>query len=292
MGGSFGSQWAFAVMRLHPERVARAMLAGVEPLDAGLDMPSQHLATLARIAADADRDPALLPYLPEGGLMAAVDALRARFARGPITVEVDGARVVLGLEDLQAALVPDEPEAWPAFVLALYHGHHEAWARVEIARRRSPEPFPALITALVDSGLGASAARRQAIRVDPANGLLGNWVLGPHEGSRAAWPTPDAGDALRLPRVSPIPVLFMSGDWDTSTPVDNMHAIAPFFPNGRTIVAHREGHNGVAWMTRNHPALFAAVLEFLRSGATAGLPAEISNPPPRFAVPGFAPPRR
>jgi pimeloyl-ACP methyl ester carboxylesterase len=72
--GSFGSQWSLAVMRLYPDIVARAVLASVEPLDNGYDMPSHIYASLQRIAYDADRDPALQPYLPPGGVMAAVRA--------------------------------------------------------------------------------------------------------------------------------------------------------------------------------------------------------------------------
>lgn len=39
-GQSFGSQWSLAVIRLHPDIVSRAVLSGVEPLDAAFDMPS------------------------------------------------------------------------------------------------------------------------------------------------------------------------------------------------------------------------------------------------------------
>lgn len=176
--------------------------------------------------------------------------------------------------------------------MSLYHGHYDDWARTEIAARKRTSPFRALINPLIDSGLGVSAARGHRLRNDPATALLGEWNFGLHLGSRAAWPTPDAGDALRTPVMSPIPVLFMSGDWDTSTPIENLLEIAPYFPNGHTIVVHREGHNGPTWLTRNHPAVFSALVEFFRSGATAGLPAEISNPPPVFAVPGFPPPPR
>jgi len=39
---------SFAVMRRHPEIVARALLMGVEPLDFGYDMPSHVLAAVQR----------------------------------------------------------------------------------------------------------------------------------------------------------------------------------------------------------------------------------------------------
>ncbi|NOK17128.1 alpha/beta fold hydrolase [Corallococcus carmarthensis] len=68
-GQSFGSQWSFAVMKLHPEIVARAWLSGVEPLDNAFDMPSHVFAVLQRIAWDADRAPELAPWLPRGGVM-------------------------------------------------------------------------------------------------------------------------------------------------------------------------------------------------------------------------------
>ncbi|WBY07162.1 alpha/beta fold hydrolase [Sphingomonas sp. 7/4-4] len=66
-GGSFGSQWSLAVMRFHPESVARAVLSSVEPLDNGFDMPSHVFAALQRIAYDADRDPGLAPSCPKAG---------------------------------------------------------------------------------------------------------------------------------------------------------------------------------------------------------------------------------
>lgn len=84
-GGSFASQWSLAVIRLHPQIVARAVLSSVEPLD-GFDIPSQVFAAIQRIAFDADRDPRLAAYLPSGGLMTAVREVHERFAKRPIQV--------------------------------------------------------------------------------------------------------------------------------------------------------------------------------------------------------------
>jgi len=296
LGGSFGSQWSFAVMRLHPEIVARALLSAVEPLDNGFDMPSYVRAALQRIASDADRDPGLQPYLPPGGLMTAVRELGERFARGPVTVEVSDPktgkreRVVLGLGDLQGALVATtEPSEWPASILSLYHGRYEVWARAELAARRG-SPFSSVINPLIDSGIGVSATRRHQLEADPAVAVLGPWDFAPHLASRAAWPTPDLGDALRTPQQSSIPVVFVNGDWDINTPVENMLQIAPYFSHSHTIVVHRTEHAGPFYLARNHPAVISGIVEFFRSGSMAGLPAEIDHPAPKFAVPAFPPP--
>jgi pimeloyl-ACP methyl ester carboxylesterase len=296
-GGSFGSQWSLAVIRLYPQSVARAVLSSVEPLNNGYDMPSQVYAALQRIAYDADRDPGLKPYLPPGGLMAAIGELHARFARGPIRVEVreetgQTHTVALGLGDLQLALLShtDEAEHWPAFILSLYHRHYQQWARDTIeSRQASPTT---LIGPLADSSLGVTAARGYQLRTDPAVGLLGPWNFESNIASASDWPTPDMGDALREPVRSTIPIVFVHGDWDTSTPIDNTLGLLPYFSNGHAILVHRAGHDGTFYQLRDDPAAKQAIYEFLRSGSTDALPVAVTLPVPTFEVPSFAPPGR
>lgn len=293
-GGSFGSQWSLAVMRLHPPIVARALLSSVEPLDNGYDMPSQVYASLQRIAYDADRDPGLAPYLPPGGTMAAVRALHERFAKGPIVMEVrDGAgkahRVTLGAEDLQLALLSHtaEGERWPAFILSLYHGHYQAWAREVIEQRQAGTTK--LIGPLVDSSLGVSAEREHQLRNDPAVAMLGTWNFEANIASAPDWPTRDMGDEVRKPVSSDITVVFVHGDWDTSTPIDNTLSLLPYFRNGHAILVHRGGHDGAFYQLRNEPAAKQAIYDFLRTGAMEGLPTEVALPLPKFDLPDFAP---
>ncbi|QSQ17680.1 alpha/beta hydrolase [Myxococcus landrumensis] len=294
-GGSFGSQWSLALMRLHPERVARAVLSGVEPLNHGYDMPSHVFGALQRIAYDADRDPGLAPYRPEGGLMEAVRALHRRFAEGPVRVQVrDSAgqtqTVVLGAEDLQLAMNShtQEGEQWPAFILSLYHGRYEDWARDVIAERAAGKTK--LVGPLIDSSLGVTAEREHQLRTDAAVALLGTWNFEANIASASDWPTRDMGDALRKPVPSAIPVVFVHGDWDTSTPIDNTLGLLPYFPNGHAIQVHRGGHDGPFYLLRNEPAVKSAVYEFLKTGKTAGLPHEVTLPVPSFPLPSFAPP--
>lgn len=294
-GGSFGSQWSLAVMRFHPENVARAVLSSVEPLNNGFDMPSHVFAALQRIAFDADRDPGLAPWLPNGGMMEAVRALHRRFAAGPIhvTIREDTSKaqtVVLGAEDLQLALLAhtDEAEHWPAFILSLYHGHYDEWARQTLEDRRA-SPVK-LIGPLADSSLGVTTEREHLMRTDPAVDLLGSWNFEANLVSAPVWPTPDMGDAIRLPRVTPIPIVFVHGDWDTSTPIENTLGLLPYFPNGHAILVHRAGHDGAFYQLRESPAAKQAIYDFLRTGQTSGLPTEVTLATPRFEVPSFAPP--
>ena len=296
-GGSFGSQWSLAVMRLHPDIVARAVLSSVEPLNHGYDMPSHVFAALQRIAYDADRDPGLAPYLPEGGMMAAVRALHRRFAAGPVRVEVrdDKGRpqtVVLGAEDLQLAMDShtQEGEQWPAFILSLFHGHYEDWAREVIAARAAGTSK--LIGPLIDSSLGVTAEREHLLRTDPAVELLGTWNFEANLASADDWPTRDVGDSLRKAVPSAIPVVFVHGDWDTSTPIENTLGLLPYFPHGHAILVHRAGHDGAFYQLRGEPAAKRAVYEFLRTGKTAGLPREVTLPVPGFPLPSFAPPAK
>lgn len=296
-GGSFGSQWSLAVMRLYPDIVARAVLSGTEPLDNGYDMPSQVFAALQRIAHDADRDPGLGPYLPPGGVMEAVRALHRRFAADPVRVQVrdeagEVQTVVLGAEDLQLALLSHTQEGarWPAFILSLYHEHYEGWAREVIEERQAGKVK--LIGPLVDSSLGVTAAREHLLRTDPAVAMLGTWNFESNIASAPDWPSPDMGDDLRKPVESAIPTLFVHGDWDTSTPIDNTLGLLPYFHNGHAILVHRGGHDGTFYQLRGEPAAKQAVYEFLKTGEMRGLPVEVTLPLPEFELPAFAPPAR
>ncbi|MFP2907805.1 alpha/beta hydrolase [Pyxidicoccus sp. 3LFB2] len=296
LGGSFGSQWGFAVMRLHPETVKRALLTDVEPLDAGYDMPSHVFSALQRIAWDADKDPRLAPYLPKGGVMEALRAVRERFAKGPLRVTVKDAKggrastVTLGLEDFQDALLRPAA-AWPAFVLSVYHRQPDDWAREVIQQRTHPEPWP-LIAPLIDTSLGVSAGREHLLRTDSGIDWLGMGGFHPYLASASAWPTPDLGDAFRLPVANPTPVLFVHGDWDTSTPFENLADVLPYFPNSRTVRIHRGTHGDRRKPREQQPALWAGLIEFLKSGDTQGLPAHVELRVPEFQLPSFPAPTR
>jgi pimeloyl-ACP methyl ester carboxylesterase len=281
---SFGSQWAFAVLKRHPGTVARGLISLVEPLANGYDMPAHVFAVMQRVAFEAEQDPALRPYLPKGGLIAAARTVRERFARGPVTVEVPGTgKVVLGLGDYQRALFSHVVDAskWPAFVIDAYNGRYQAWAADEAENRKASTA--SLIGPLIDTATGVTAARWAQIQTDPALDMLGPWNFGAYAATADLWPTADLGDAFRLPVRDETPILFVQGDWDANTPVENLVDVLPWFPNARALIVHRGQHNGR--LLRDHPDLDAATMRFLREGKMDGLPSNADAAPVKFALP-------
>jgi len=297
VGASFGSQWGFAVMKAHPGLVARAVITSAEPLDYGYDMPSQVYSVYQRIAWEADQDPALKPWLPQGGLVAAIWAVRERLAKAPVTVTVKDAagksqRVVLGVEDYQSALLDAAQHAatFPRFALDLYHEHYDAWARDAIAGRAGEQR--SLINPLINIGLDMSAERKALLRTDPALPIIGGWNFAGYLATKGEWATPDAGDRFRRPVRDTTPVLFVQGDWDPSTPMENTLAMLPWFPNARMMILHRAQHGGTFQWLRTRPELAAKVYDFLRTGSFGDLPSEASLDPVAFEKPEVAAPPR
>lgn len=289
LAASFGSQWAFAVIKTHPGLVARAVISSAEPLDYGYDMPSQVYAVYQRIAWEADKDPRLKPWMPPGGLLAAIEATRARLGKGPITVKTVEGTIILGVEDYQSALLDaaQRAENFPRFVLDAYHGRYEAWAREAIAGRASQDR--SLINPLINIGLDMSDERKALLRTDPALPIIGGWNFESYLQTKGEWPTPDSGDAFRKPSRDQTPILFVQGDWDPSTPIENTLAMLPWFPNGRMLILHRAQHGGTFQWLRTRPELAAKVSAFLRTGAMVDLPTQVDLDPVVFAKPELTP---
>jgi pimeloyl-ACP methyl ester carboxylesterase len=290
IGQSFGSQWSFAIMRLTPQIVARAVLSGVEPLDCGYDMPS-YIYTSWRLQWQAfESNPEFKPYLPPGGIAGAVSEIARRLEKGPLQVKVTDksgapATVTLGRDDWRPGT--------PAAILAVYHGHYESWAQSVIQQRRAHKgSIDPLIGILIDTSLAVTPARRNLLRTDPAIALLGEWNFDDYMAAEEIIPTADVGDDFRNEVLNSTPVVFVSGDWDLSTPRENLLHVLPYFPNSRTVLVHQGLHGAYASVRANLPEATAAIMDFIRTGATANLPVQVTVPAAKFAAPDFPAPAK
>ena len=287
IGQSFGGQWTFTTMRLFPQIVARAVISGVEPLDHGYDMPSHIHASMRRMWFAAEKDPRFKDYLPPGGITAAVRDIIRRLEQRPLVVTVKDEKsgqdvtVTLGRDDFR----PNPLE--PAAILAIYHRHYDAWARSIIARRRAHRSSVALIGPLIDTALAVTPLRRFLLRTDAAIDVLGQWNFDDYMATEELWPTTDVGDDFRNEIQQTIPVLFVQGTWDTSTPMENLVQVMPHFVNSRALIVHQGEHGAYARVRRTLPIVTAAIMEFIQTGNTTNLPSAVTVPPREFKAPDF-----
>ena len=296
VGQSFGSQWSFAVMRRHPEIVARALLLGVEPLDFAYDMPSHVLAAVQRMWWEAEKDPQLKPYLPTGGLMGAAKEVLRRLERAPVRVKVKNEKtgesitINLGKEDFQRHFSTERGGDSPAFILSLYYGRYDEWAQSALAFREPREAEEIIIGPLIDTSLGVTPRRGYLLSTDPATEILGQWDSNTYLKTADIWPSKDVGDEFRKEIVNHIPIVFVEGDWDTSTPIENILSVAPYFRNGRVMIVEHGRHAALKRIMEDAPEIVTLLMKFLRTGNADSLPTRITLPVPKFPVPDFPPP--
>ena len=188
-GGSFGSHWGMTTMRYFPDVVARAVLTGMEGPDHTYDMPSGVLASLERVAGEAELSEVLLPHIPEGGLIEAFKAVIADVEEEPVEVEVAHPRTGrMELVRFEADDVRDlalgytarvnsrqTVAGWPADLLALFQGNFEDAARARLQNgdgRRTDLPTASYF--MLDCGSGISRERLKELQDDPAAQVVGD----------------------------------------------------------------------------------------------------------------------
>ncbi len=284
VGTSFGSQWSFAVMKLFPDIVERALLSGVEPLDFSLDKPSDVFSAILRMWQKVDADPAFKPYLPPGGMAEAARTVITRLEAKPMPVIRKSAD---GKEEIICLIGPKSfPLYDPADILELYHQQPDPTRWDRVRKSRGGKDSYRLILPLIDSSLGVTPERKYQLWNDPAVRYLGRRNFERLITSTDDWPSPNMGDAFRRAQACPIPVVFAQGDWDTSTPIENTYHIAPFFTNSHTIIAHQGGHGVLSPISHQHQKTWQKILTFLRSGELENLPSRVTlDPSKKFRFP-------
>jgi pimeloyl-ACP methyl ester carboxylesterase len=281
-GGSFGSHWGMSLLRLHPEIVERAILRGMEGPDHTYDHPGHLWNVYRRVAEEAEASPELAGRIPEGGLIAAFEALVAQAEARPFTVTVtdpaDGSRHDVFFDTAGLA-------GWPADVIEMLEGDFSRAAWELYARSvQTDRSFRTASYFQLDCGSGITPERLAEQRADPANALLSrtNWIY--IEGC-PAWDS-DLGDGFRQNFETDIPTVIVHGTWDTSTPYENALELLPSFRNSKFIPVVRGPHGAIRAAMESSDAFRAGILRFAATGDWTQLPDTVTLAPVRFRVPG------
>jgi pimeloyl-ACP methyl ester carboxylesterase len=285
VGVSYGSELALELIRLHGDRVERAALAGVRGPGTALKLPRTLDLQLRRVASLLARDSVYAPLLPDTyGL---VGALLDVLERKPFTITAkprDGGEAHeyrVGSAGLRMVLQSDLPDAravtiLPAMLVTMKDGD----PRIFLSRLRAV--YESMARGAVLMSLAVNCASRwdpdRLARVTAEAGVspfgnIRNLYLNP--GLCDSLDVADLGPAFRSPVVSDVPVLFVSGSMDATTPPFEAEEIAWGFPRGAHLIVHHGFHEvlTVSEVQRS-------VAEYLGGKDLRGR--SIVMPPPRF----------
>lgn len=270
-GISYGTHLALAYIRKYPERVHRAILAGVEGPDDTRKLPAKLGLSLKMLdsvlATDRDAREAVPDFLPR--LRASVQKL----AEHPVTVEVHDPRtgkphrVTVGANDLRRAVFFAQAEratiteTFPR-VARVLDGDYLPLA--EFAYRTRQPQTDLVMSISNDCASGVSEARSAVIRAQSDTALLGDIGTLRLRTFCKHWPIPDLGDAFRAPIQANVPVLAISGTLDNRTPPSNAREALAGFPQTRHLIIEGGSHGDDLFLSDDR--LANAMLSFLRTG--------------------------
>lgn len=298
-GGSFGSHWSMAVLRYHPEIVERAVLSAMEGPDHTYDHPGHTWRVYERVAGEAEAAPELAGYLPEEGMLSAIEEMLVRISVVPVTVTVgtkagpqtvlfDGESVKRVMRGYSGGLA-----AWPADMLALLAGDFEKAAvslvkalseserelvqyREESRFRNAGRTFLTASYFALDCGSGITASRLAEYDADRANHIIGeiNWKY--KQGCQVF--SNDLGDTFRQNFETDIPTVIVHGTWDLSTPYENALELRPYFKNSKFVTVKRGPHGSLSAAMRQSEDFRQAIYTFAATGDTTSIVSEVELP--------------
>ena len=244
-GASYGSHLGLAVLRLHGERVSRAILCLVEGPDDTHKLPGNVDRHFRRLAELARNDPNLGGACPDlfGELAQVIETLN----REPVEVGLEGfdepmpvggfgVQCVLGnaLGNKRAM------RGLPNFARQLSRGDFTALAR-RYGRWLEQSTVHGMALAM-DHAAGASAERHRRIEAERKTALLDDSFNLPYPFIGDELGVEELADEYRSPVRSDTPTLFCAGTLDGRTPVSNAESVLGGFPNGHLIVVEGMVH--------------------------------------------------
>jgi pimeloyl-ACP methyl ester carboxylesterase len=297
VGGSFGSQLGFTILRLDEDSVHRAIFYGVEGPGNTIDEPEMVDRHIDRVgqAVDENWQFRLVAGRFRPALARLIERLESEPIRGTMSTDTGEKAVTVGAFDLKLMLWSREGMkgyreniARVAQLLAVtrlgQHGYLLE-AKAELVEALSGEnAFELnLMTFLVDCSSLPRSAHEFPER-DPTH-LFGPEIVDSElRAVCAALDLPVIASDMRSTVQAEPPMLLISGGLDGFTPPDYARAALNGLPNAHLLDVPAGDHDGWAALERD-PAHVQAALDFLAGREPADrLPARIDLPPLRVRL--------
>ncbi len=267
VGISYGTHLALAYIRQYPDRVAHAVLAGVEGPDHTYKRPS----VVDGVVREIDRTLEAEAGWP--GFVADLEKAIERLSRERPRVTIrhpstgDDVEVAIGPLDLKQAVLYGLGEREDFLraarrVRSIAEGDDELLARYALRLRVGGSP--SVMSVSMDCASGLSPERRDLIAREEPGSLIGDVVNLDLTTSCPYWPIEDLGEAYRGPLEAAVPLLAVSGTLDSRTPPSNADEILTGFSNGSHLKIVGGGHGDDLLIAT--PEIAEAMVRFLRTG--------------------------
>ncbi len=269
LGSSFGSQWALSYMQAHPERVERALLAGIEPIDFEYDDPKGVWSAIEKISAYAEVDPVLENQLPQMGLIPAVKEIVERLENQAQQVHLNAPKygvdttITVTADDFRNFKIWHNDRVWPKYITETYQGDYRLLALwVWENHHLEEEDRELMIGPLINNSLGISDERQKELDGRNEKKWLGDLNAYQKSISSIA-PTVEIEDAFKQQQQLDIPILMIHGEIDRNTPYSNSLYLKEFFQQSHLIKVMRGGHQIKFQLLRQDPELAQQIFEFM-----------------------------
>jgi len=253
---SYGTHLACCYLRRYGDHVENAVMFGLEGPDQTYKLPWAMDTQFQKLALLAKADPRIAKQIPD--LMALYDRVIAKLARSPMRIPVptpdgkDTLQVPLGPFGLRLILRIDVGDATdlPVFPRLLWSIDHDdtsvlAW----FVRKRAGAAlgFSGMNHAM-DAASGATKGRLALIESQAATSRFADVVNFGDEPDPAM---PDLGDAFRMPVVTPVRCLLLSGSLDFNTPPYQSEEFRWGAPNAIHLDVENAGHEQIFFQNQS-----------------------------------------
>jgi pimeloyl-ACP methyl ester carboxylesterase len=267
VGISYGTHLALAYIRRFPDRVGRAVLAGVEGPDHTWKRPAIVDGIVREIGKVLEEEAGW------HGFVADIEAAIARLRDERPVVTLDDpatgtpVEVALGPQDIKLAVLYGLGEREDFMKVAkrvrrIAHGDNELLARYVLLLRAAGAP--AVMPLSMDCASGASDERRRAIAAETPGTLIGDVINLSLEVVCPSWPVTDLGPSFRGELRSDVPVLAISGTLDPRTPPTNAKEALSGFSHVRHLSIVGGAHDDDLLIATD--AIAEAIVRFLETG--------------------------
>ncbi len=289
-GGSGGTRTAVALIRAHSERVVGAVLDGMAPIDYAMPAPFSRFVqeSWERVVEDCERQQDCGQAFPD--LAADLERALDRLGEGPVATDIlgrTGTSHTVGLTRgdflyaLRGALYSaQETAALPKHIHAVAESGDFSPFAQSLYNRSA-----ALLGGGLSTGLHLSVYCSEDVPAisekhlkETEGTLLGRYLIDQYRAACGSWPVDPAPSSWYRSFESSVPVLFLSGYYDPSTPAAAAEHARKSFPNSRHFVVRSVGHGAGFTCAR------VAVERYLVSGALDAVENPCPDEPIHFEV--------